>query len=128
MTEDASSRPRASEPPVVVALSGLINPLGVGGSESSVMSVLQHLAPMTDQVDMRFLSLPQFESAFPKAAPQARQFVWPFPLSAPVRNDVQSPHWVKLRQQLGPMQGAFDEVVWQVRRAQQGVKLPSAEQ
>ena len=51
---------QSNDGPVTVAINGRINPLNPGGTKSSVMSLVRHLSKRKDELNLKFISLPEF--------------------------------------------------------------------
>ncbi|HEC14106.1 MAG TPA: glycosyltransferase family 1 protein [Acidiferrobacteraceae bacterium] len=112
---------------VTVALNGQINPLNPGGTESSVMSIVKHIGPLSDKIDLKFISLPAFSYTFTQIMQEGPEVIdWPYPMSAPVSNAVSSERWIKVRRRLGPTKLLFDYLVWLYRYIKAQRPLPSA--
>ena len=112
---------------VVVALNGQINPRLAGGTESSVMSLVKHLAPQRDSICLKFISLPAYSDSFREVAPFCTDVIdWPFQSSYPISGKVKSAQLQRLRRHLGPARRLLDQSVRLYRLARR--RLPNVEQ
>jgi glycosyltransferase involved in cell wall biosynthesis len=117
---------QSNDGPVTVAINGQINPLNPGGTESSVMSLVRHLSERKDELNVKFISLPEFRDVFERTVPACGVIDWPYPLSRPVSAVVQRPELQRLRRYAGPARPLFDRWVISRRSRELRKGLPDA--